>query len=79
MLADPLPLVGGLIPRGLAEGPQAIGVLWPLLGRLGLGRLPGDIFIRGQHGAFYFPITTCILVSVVLSLLWWLQIGRAHV
>jgi Protein of unknown function (DUF2905) len=49
-----------------------IGVLWPLLGRLGLGRLPGDIFIRGQHGAFYFPITTCILISVVLSLLWWL-------
>jgi Protein of unknown function (DUF2905) len=49
-----------------------IGLLWRQLGRLGLGRLPGDIFVRGQHGAFYFPITTCILVSVVLSLLWWL-------
>jgi Protein of unknown function (DUF2905) len=49
-----------------------IGVLWPWIRRLGLGRLPGDIFVRGEHGAFYFPITTCILVSVALSLLWWL-------
>jgi len=34
-----------------------------------LGRLPGDIVIRGKHGAFYFPIVTCLLISVVLSLL----------
>jgi Protein of unknown function (DUF2905) len=47
-----------------------IGLLWPWIRRLGLGRLPGDIFVRGEHGAFYFPITTCILVSVALSLLW---------
>lgn len=50
----------------------AIGLLWPWLRRLGLGRLPGDIYIQGQHGSFYFPITTSILVSVVLSLLLWL-------
>jgi hypothetical protein len=50
----------------------AIGVLWPLLTRFGLGRLPGDIYIRGQHGAFYFPITTCIVVSITVSLLFWL-------
>jgi hypothetical protein len=36
---------------------------------LRLGRLPGDIVIRGKHGAFYFPIVTCILISVALSLL----------
>lgn len=48
------------------------GLLWPYLGRLGLGRLPGDIFIRGEHGSFYFPLATGILVSVVLSLLFWL-------
>jgi hypothetical protein len=36
---------------------------------LRLGRLPGDIVIRGKHGAFYFPIVTCLLVSVILSLL----------
>jgi Protein of unknown function (DUF2905) len=36
---------------------------------LRLGRLPGDIIIRGRHGAFYFPIVTCVLISVALSLL----------
>ncbi len=50
----------------------AVGLLWPLLRRIGLGRLPGDIYVQGEHGAFYFPITTCILVSIVLSLLLWL-------
>ncbi|HSP67188.1 MAG TPA: DUF2905 domain-containing protein [Bryobacteraceae bacterium] len=40
-----------------------------------LGRLPGDIVLRGKNGVFYFPIVTCILVSAVLSLLMWL-IGR---
>jgi hypothetical protein len=50
----------------------AVGLLWPLLSRLGLGRLPGDIAIRGEHGGFYFPIISCILVSLVLSLIFWL-------
>ncbi len=36
---------------------------------LPLGRLPGDIVIRRGNGAFYFPIVTCIVVSVVLSIL----------
>jgi len=40
-----------------------------------LGRLPGDIVVRGKSGVFYFPIVTCILVSVVLSLVMWL-VGR---
>jgi len=40
-----------------------------------LGRLPGDVVVRGKHGVFYFPIVTCILVSAVLSLVLWL-IGR---
>ncbi len=52
-----------------------VGFLWPYLSRLGLGRLPGDIAIQGEHGGFYFPIVTCILVSVVLSLIFWLA-GR---
>jgi len=51
------------------------GLAWPLISRLGLGRLPGDIAIQGEHGGFYFPIVTCILVSVVLSLIFWLA-GR---
>jgi hypothetical protein len=38
---------------------------------LKLGRLPGDIFIQGKHGSFYFPLATCLLISVVLSLVLW--------
>ena len=45
-----------------------------LLSTLGVrvGRLPGDIEIRGKNSVFYFPLMTCILVSVVLSLIMWL-------
>lgn len=48
------------------------GIAWPFIARLGLGRLPGDIAIRGEHGAFYFPIVSCIIISIVLSFLFWL-------
>jgi hypothetical protein len=49
----------------------AAGLLWPWLSRLGLGRLPGDIRIETEGGGFYFPIVTCIVISVALSLLLW--------
>jgi hypothetical protein len=39
---------------------------------LPLGRLPGDIVIRGKNSAFYFPLTTSILLSVIISLVLWL-------
>jgi len=39
---------------------------------LRLGRLPGDISVHGKHTSFYFPIVTCLLLSVVLSLAMWL-------
>jgi ribose/xylose/arabinose/galactoside ABC-type transport system permease subunit len=48
------------------------GLLWPWLSKLGLGRLPGDIAIKRDGFGFYFPITTSIIVSVVLSLLFWI-------
>ena len=48
------------------------GLLWPWLSRLGLGRLPGDIRIETANGVFYFPLTTCLIVSAVLSLVVWL-------
>jgi hypothetical protein len=50
------------------------GLLIVFAGRLPLklGHLPGDIVIRGRNGAFYFPLATCILLSVVLSLILWL-------
>ena len=37
-----------------------------------LGRLPGDIYIHGKNSSFYFPLTTCVLLSIVLSLVMWL-------
>lgn len=37
-----------------------------------LGRLPGDLVIRGKHSTFYFPIVTCLLLSLVLTLIGWL-------
>jgi hypothetical protein len=48
------------------------GLAWPWLSRLGLGRLPGDIRIETDHGGFYFPIVTCLIISAVLSLVIWL-------
>lgn len=39
---------------------------------LRLGRLPGDIYLPGKHGSFYFPVVTCLLLSVVFSLVLWL-------
>lgn len=50
----------------------ALGVLWPFVQKLGLGRLPGDIVVEREHFRFYFPLATSILVSVVLTLLFWL-------
>jgi len=50
----------------------AIGLLWPWLGKLPLGRLPGDIVVDRENFRFYFPLTTMILLSVLLSLLLWL-------
>lgn len=52
----------------------AAGLLLSFSGRLPfrLGHLPGDIIRRGEHSTFYFPITTSILLSLVLSLLFWL-------
>ena len=50
----------------------AAGLAWPWLSKIPFGRLPGDIRIEGEHGGFFFPITTCIVVSIVLSLLLWI-------
>jgi len=50
------------------------GAIVILAGRMNLplGRLPGDLSYRGKNTAFFFPITTCILLSIVLSLIVWL-------
>ncbi len=46
-----------------------LGLLYPFLKDLGLGRLPGDIIVKKENSTFYFPIVTCIVVSVVISLI----------
>ncbi len=49
-----------------------LGLAWPYVSKLGLGRLPGDFRIHTSNGVFYFPLTTSILLSLVLSLVLWL-------
>jgi len=61
----------GLVILGLIIA--GIGLIWvfaPNFPRL--GRLPGDIVIEGKSSRFYFPVVTCLLISVVLSLVMWL-------
>ncbi len=51
-----------------------IGLLWPVISKLGLGRLPGDILVKREGFTFYFPLATSIIVSVVLTLIiWWFR------
>ena len=49
-----------------------LGLLWPWLAKLGLGRLPGDFVIERDGYRLHFPLMTSIIVSLVLSLLFWL-------
>lgn len=51
------------------------GLVWPLLQKLGIGRLPGDIVIEHNDFRFYFPIATSVLISLALTLIFWL-LGR---
>ena len=46
-----------------------VGLLYPYLSHLGLGRLPGDIIIERKNFNFYFPITTSIIISIILGIL----------
>lgn len=50
----------------------AAGLLWPWLTKLGLGRLPGDIVVERENSRFYFPVTTSIVISIVISAILWL-------
>ncbi|MDQ3732033.1 MAG: DUF2905 domain-containing protein [Pseudomonadota bacterium] len=52
----------------------AAGLLWPWLAKLGLGRLPGDISIERDGFRLWFPITTSVLISLIISIvLWWFK------
>ena len=49
-----------------------LGVLWPLLAKLGLGSLPGDFRVERKGYSFYFPLTTSVIVSIVITLILWI-------
>lgn len=48
-----------------------VGLLWPVLAKLGFGRLPGDVLIQRDGFSLYVPLATSILVSLILSLVLW--------
>jgi hypothetical protein len=50
----------------------ALGLLWPLIAKLGLGRLPGDIVVERENFRLYLPLGTSLLLSVILSVILWL-------
>ncbi len=63
---------------GVGAALMIVGLLWPWLGRIGWGHLPGDISVRRPGFAFYFPLGSSILISIVLSvvltlLLWFFR------
>ena len=49
-----------------------LGIAWPWISQLPLGRLPGDVHIKRDGVDFYFPLATSLIVSILLSLLFWL-------
>lgn len=53
-------------------GLVVLGLLWPLIARLGLGRLPGDIVVERGNFRFYAPLATSLLISLVLTAILWL-------
>ena len=59
-------VIGGLVVAAIGA------LLWSGFGRSWLGRLPGDVQYHRGNVSFYFPIVTCVLLSVILSLIMWL-------
>ena len=56
-----------LITLGLVIA--SIGVLYPYMYQIGLGKLPGDIILRGENSTFYFPVVSCIAISMLLTVI----------
>ena len=65
-----MPVSKWLIIVGLILVPA--GLLWPVLSKLGLGRLPGDIVVRRDGFSLYFPLMTCLVISAVVSIVIWI-------
>jgi hypothetical protein len=56
----------------LGLGLAALGVLVLVGGKLGLGQIPGDVVVRGARTTVYFPVVTCLILSLALTLVLWL-------
>ena len=70
---DPLREIGKLmLVAAVVLAAVGAGLLFGARLPFRLGRLPGDIAYHGRHGSFYFPIVTCIVVSVILTLVIWI-------
>ena len=69
---ESMPLGRMLITIGVVL--VGVGLLFSFGGRLPfrLGRLPGDIYIQGKNSSFYFPLATCIVLSILLSIVMWI-------
>ncbi|STX27592.1 Protein of uncharacterised function (DUF2905) [Legionella beliardensis] len=50
-----------------------VGLLWPLIKKSGLGHLPGDLLIKKGNFTFYFPLTTSIIISLIIMIILWLM------
>jgi Protein of unknown function (DUF2905) len=59
-----LPIIFGIVL-------VAVGVLWPLISKLGLGRLPGDIVVERENFRLYVPLATSLLISLLVSIALW--------
>jgi hypothetical protein len=57
---------------GLAAAALILGLLWPWIDKIPLGRLPGDIVVERENFRFYLPITSMLLVSALISIVLWL-------
>lgn len=58
-------IIAGLVLIGL-------GLLWPVLQKFPFGRLPGDIVVERENFRFYFPLMTSVIISVILTILFWI-------
>ncbi len=70
-MADPVDPPWRALLIGLGLALVAAGLLWPLLSRF-VGRLPGDVVVRRGGWTIAFPIVTCLILSLVVSLILWL-------
>jgi ribose/xylose/arabinose/galactoside ABC-type transport system permease subunit len=62
----------GKILIGIGAITVVVGLILFLVGKTPLGRLPGDFIVRRENFTFIFPVATCIIISVVLSVMMWL-------